>query len=591
LGVGQREAVEPEDVQPSPLSLPETLKPKDGKVGGTTLFKDPNVSISDNQSKSKKQLTQECENESESEIGVQDTPVKVKAFWDSSPEESPGKLDKTGTGASPIEYYYSDPPKGGVDQATQTPSSLPTFPSFIFQGEQVEGREKLTGLDYKDFETEKEIQSVSGESIGSNKTFIDWLNTVDLDSFNPDPSPTCFDWLDPSDLGELFAEMVTQQQFDTVRNALAQVQEELEAKKSGGVLRVYKGTSWEDPQAWWRKFRNHLQVKKITDLKTQWGELHAYLEDAAESWFHDLPEPKYGPAIDGQPGALLPDQPWSSLDNLEKEFLNQFGKRESSYPGMVAFEARVLGKNEKIKDYLDDIRKQGARLGKSATDVQNAMIRGLPSAMKNFVWQQAPKTMAETIEKIEIAELTIPNCRGEGVGSAFAATPSLAAMEVEYEVPQVYTATNANHKAKPKKSGGKKEKKENKEEIQIQQVLNAVQALEDRVAKPGKWGSQGQNNNRGGRGRGIQRGRPQRNGACFNCGIVGHFARECYRSPNNQGYNQGYNPYATEFYPQGTQNEFQSQGNSRGYGRGRGGFHRGGWNNSYSNQRSSSQEN
>ena len=550
LGGRLHKKTEPEGQQePSKPDFPVTGTKKQedgqGKVGETTvLTDDPNVSNVandsnlDNEACHEKLSTQKSVSVSES--GVSETPKKLKSFWDSSPELD---LDRTGPGASPVEYFYTDPP------------------SFLLP------KEKLT--------------------------LSQGLQLIDLRHLFVEPVFSCFEWLESNDLVNLFSElepveMVTQEQFDEVKNALEEVKGEIEVKKLGGVLKVYKGTSWEDPQAWWRKFTNHLKVKKITKLEDKWDELHAYLEDAAESWFHDLPAPQYGPAAaGGQQPALLPDQPWVSLEALEKEFLNQFGKRERSYPGMVAFEARVLGKNEKIKDYIDDIRKQGARLGKSTTDVQNAMIRGLPFPMKNFVWQQAPKNMAETIEKIEIAELTIPNCRGDGTMSVFAAKPSIAAMEVDYDTPQTYHAPSAN-KQKQKKSGLKQDKKENKD---MQEMLNAIHELENKSDELEKKWAQGQTSSRRGS-RGNSRGRPPRGNHCYNCGIYGHYARDCYRNPNNQGYNLGYNPYAPEFFPQETQNNYQTRNGQRGFGRGRGGYNRGGWNNSYySNPRPTQQEN
>ena len=58
--------------------------------------------------------------------------------------------------------------------------------------------------------------------------------------------------------------------------------------------------------------------------------------------------------------------------------------------------------------YLDDLLVKGRQLNKTDEQITSIMIRGVPKVWRNFVWGFGVSGLIEVMEKLKVAEATIP---------------------------------------------------------------------------------------------------------------------------------------------------------------------------------------
>ena len=301
--------------------------------------------------------------------------------------------------------------------------------------------------------------------------------------------------------------------------------EELKRKE----LKVFYGTDGENASKFWRKLENIWEGMPNDWLKKR-RYLYDHLDGAAEQWFTNLP-----------PVKVNADEPNGPRDNekvCKEVFLKHFEPPQQKFLKQAGFEDRVYRPGETARTYMNDLLVRGGQLKKSDDEIGSAMIRGLPSPWRKFLWQGSPVGLEDIQTRILIAEATIDlpevEDKPRAICSVKLSSIELEAMETEREEREVMSNLLASMGV-------------------MQDQLNQ---LEENIPSGGR--QNGNNSNKAGNekncdgkfrpgNRKFQTGfqNPNRSTLiCFNCGGIGHFRNECaspfraqnWGNPPNMGF-------------------------------------------------------
>ena len=213
------------------------------------------------------------------------------------------------------------------------------------------------------------------------------------------------------------------QKCETLAKALEKLKEKLDDSEQGkSGIKCFKGEEGDDPHMFLRKFENYLSMRNINP-DIDWNKTRAlfyqHLQGPAEAWFAGIP--KMGEKTIGQRIVLSPLGSWGSL---KEAFIARFASQTGILMKKLAFEERILQKGERVSSYLDDLLVKGRQLNKSDEEISSTMLRGVPKAWRNFVWGFGVTGLLEVMEKLKIAEATIPLPKEGGLALAAAQQPT-----------------------------------------------------------------------------------------------------------------------------------------------------------------------
>ena len=152
-------------------------------------------------------------------------------------------------------------------------------------------------------------------------------------------------------------------------------------------------------EARWKKYENFLFLKGLKiegenvdqDIEKKCRYMYQHLQGNAEAWYNGLTPTERG-----------------SWKNLKEAFEKRYTSKSGKYSQEIKLEARKLEPTETVSQYIDDVLIQCRKLGKSNSETQSALIRGLPQQMQCFVYSHEPKGLTAHIDKIKLAEYAMP---------------------------------------------------------------------------------------------------------------------------------------------------------------------------------------
>ena len=295
-------------------------------------------------------------------------------------------------------------------------------------------------------------------------------------------------------------------------------------------LKVFFGKDGENASRFWRKLEN-IWEGMPDDWPKKRRYLYDHLDGPAEQWFTNLPPIKTN--------AADADGPRDSEQVCKEAFLQHFEPPQQKFLKQAGFEDRVYRSGETARNYMNDLLVRGGQLKKSDDEIGSAMIRGLPSPWRKFLWQGSPTGLEDIQTRILIAEATIDLPKVEDKPKAIASV-KLSSMELEEN-----TETEIGEK---------------KEMAKLLASMNVMQEQLNKLQQniPSGGRKNGNNSNKAGNdknsnakfrpgNRNFQTGFQNSNRSsvvCFNCGGIGHFRKECgspfraqnWGSPQNMGF-------------------------------------------------------
>lgn len=173
------------------------------------------------------------------------------------------------------------------------------------------------------------------------------------------------------------------------------------AKIDDGVLPKFSGEPSEDPALWLERFERIARlaewapkdikpdddaqqapvVPTLPDRRAEYFPVYLKHMSSADLWYDTLPlETK------------------TNYKTLSKEFMDRFHNEEGlRMARLQRFQARKLQPDETVDAFIDDIRRQAARLGKGDKDIIDTVKMGLPLPIRQFVHLQNPASLDDLV--------------------------------------------------------------------------------------------------------------------------------------------------------------------------------------------------
>ena len=128
----------------------------------------------------------------------------------------------------------------------------------------------------------------------------------------------------------------------------------------------YYGKNTENARWYMRSFRDYCSIQQIeNDLHTCIQRLKLFLRDQAREWFEG--------------------REFQTLDQLEQEFIREFGHLHSRPALLKALQEKKLVQGESLSSYLAEIKDLVHRLGLNEHAVEDAFRAGLPTKIEQAI--------------------------------------------------------------------------------------------------------------------------------------------------------------------------------------------------------------
>ena len=149
----------------------------------------------------------------------------------------------------------------------------------------------------------------------------------------------------------------------------------------------YHGYSCEDLEIWISRMESYFAIRYMNDPAHRATMAQLLLRGPAEIWCRNA----------------APNQK-DTWDHLTAALRDQFGNLIDRWSLQNQIEQRKLKINEKVEQYINDVRMLASRLNMDDAQTMQALIRGLSPTMKQFVIGHAPANLEQTLQKIRLSE-------------------------------------------------------------------------------------------------------------------------------------------------------------------------------------------
>ena len=308
---------------------------------------------------------------------------------------------------------------------------------------------------------------------------------------------------------------------ETLAQAVERLKAKFDEEQDKSSIRAFRGREGDDPHMFLRKFENMLLIKRLDptgDFYKVKALFYQYLQGPAEAWYAGLPNPERDER-----------SPLVSWEALTRAFIRRFAGKTGLFMKKMSFEERVKEKGETVSAFMDDLLVKGRQLNKTDSEITSVMLRGVPKQWRNFVWGFGVSGLMEVMEKLRVAEATIP--LGEK------ADIKIMAPEDEEEL----------------------DWRSRKQDEKFQAMLRKIEGKIDQFEATTTQENQNPPKNLDNRGRVI----------CYGCGGQGHYKRNCPSRGRRNGSQQGQRFARRQNYPNNQRqtdsgNYGQNEGNGRG---------------------------
>ena len=314
----------------------------------------------------------------------------------------------------------------------------------------------------------------------------------------------------------------------------------------------FSGTSAESCISWLRKLNTYFKLMKIDSLDAKKQTFALLLIGSADNWMSR---------------SNFEGKTW---EEVEKAFKAQF--TPSEWVGQQDLLSRQQGPYESVETYIEAVLSLGNRISADTTMLKQAIVQGLDKDLRAFVISQSPKDLEDVIKYAKLGETAYKLGKPRLPSEVQTSTEVAKLMETQQAltdlVQQMKTSMEAKTKPRvgevtvrpsPAYSSGELATGENQTPVATRTFEQFdYQPPVDHVVQTGSVG-QGAYGGQYNMGptvyappefqRGAQasvpayqyRSAPPYNNApanvevCYQCGRAGHFRRDCWFNPNNQG--------------------------------------------------------
>ena len=316
-----------------------------------------------------------------------DSGEKPKQSWTVSPKEIIALERETRSAKPSIVYYHSEAlpfnrgltpspvvhqPKFSTPQIVIHPPSSLKFSGVSFQGE-----DNLSPVQKENGDFTKPISPSSFhlETDAELENEVFFRQNV-FDDLNVEPI------LDAVDEAEIV--------FDQDEGVIEEEDTEMAEERFVAPVQ-FGGSASEDPEDWYRHFRNYCQYKGFDNDKTL-GLFKVLMRGNAALW------------LETQSQATLAD-----MTALKTAFDARYKTPETvMYKSAKEIFSRRQGDTESVDDFVASMQKLGRTIGAEDRMTRYAILNGLRPALQPFVTQRQPDSMDELLQAARMAELTCP---------------------------------------------------------------------------------------------------------------------------------------------------------------------------------------
>ena len=167
------------------------------------------------------------------------------------------------------------------------------------------------------------------------------------------------------------------------------------------IPQPFKGTSDEDSMRFITQFEAYAKFKNLKDDQLM-GTFPLLLRDGALTWFDNLP------AVDKE-----------TMTKLKQAFTERYGPQaHTSYHQVAELFQRTQKPNEKVLDYISDMRRRASLLKLPEPQTLQAILHGLTDSLRPFVLQHNPKDLASLESYAKIIGDATPIPKASKIGRA-----------------------------------------------------------------------------------------------------------------------------------------------------------------------------